>query len=72
VQARVLGTASSAPLYTSVAGYTTIGVRGGFRFGGRSELLIDFENMTDQNYRGIAWGIDAPGMNLSIMWRTRF
>jgi hemoglobin/transferrin/lactoferrin receptor protein len=72
VQARVLGTASSAPLYTSVAGYTTIGVRGGFRFGGHSELMVDFENMTDQNYRGIAWGIDAPGHNLSIMWRTRF
>jgi hemoglobin/transferrin/lactoferrin receptor protein len=72
VQARVLGTASSAPLYTSVAGYTTIGVRGGFRIAGRSELLIDFENMTDKNYRGIAWGIDAPGLNLSILWRTRF
>jgi hemoglobin/transferrin/lactoferrin receptor protein len=72
VQNRVLGTAESAPLYTDVRGYVTIGVRGGIRIGGRSELMVDFENMTDKNYRGIAWGIDAPGRNLSIMWRTRF
>jgi hemoglobin/transferrin/lactoferrin receptor protein len=72
VQNRVLGTADSAPLYTDVPGYVTIGARGGIRIGGRNELMVDLENMSDQNYRGIAWGIDAPGLNLSVMWRTRF
>jgi hemoglobin/transferrin/lactoferrin receptor protein len=71
-QIRVLGSADSAPLYTSVPGYVTVGARGAVRIGSRSELMVDFENMSDQNYRGIAWGIDAPGRNLSVLWRTRF
>jgi hemoglobin/transferrin/lactoferrin receptor protein len=72
VQTRVLGPAVSAPLYTSVAGYTTVGLRGGFKVAGRHEVTIDFENIGDRNYRGIAWGIDAPGRNLAVSWRTRF
>lgn len=72
VQTRVLGTLSSAPLYTDVAGYFTVGFRGGIKIGSRSELLVDFENVGDRNYRGIAWGIDAPGRNLSVNWRTWF
>jgi hemoglobin/transferrin/lactoferrin receptor protein len=72
VQNRVLGTAASAPLYTSVAGYTTVGVRGGFTVARRHEVTVDFENIGDRNYRGIAWGIDAPGRNLAVTWRTRF
>jgi hemoglobin/transferrin/lactoferrin receptor protein len=72
VQTRVLGTAESAPLYTSVTGYTTVGVRGGVRFGPRHELIVDVENIGDVNYRGIAWGIDAPGRNVAVYWRTTF
>jgi hypothetical protein len=33
---------------------------------------VDFENVGDVNYRGIAWGIDAPGRNLSVGWRMSF
>lgn len=72
VQTRVLGTLDSAPLVTEVPGYVTVGFRGGFRIGARHEVTMDFENVGDRNYRGIAWGIDAPGRNLSVGWRTRF
>jgi hemoglobin/transferrin/lactoferrin receptor protein len=72
IQARVLGTSDSAPLYTEVAGYTTVGVRGAVSFAARHELAVDFENVGDTNYRGIAWGIDAPGRNLTVSWRVKF
>jgi hemoglobin/transferrin/lactoferrin receptor protein len=72
VQTRVLGTADSAPLVTVVPGYATVGLRGGLRVGARHHLTVDFENVGDKSYRGIAWGIDAPGRNLSITWRTMF
>lgn len=72
VQARVLGTLDSAPLYTTVGGYTTVGLRGGIRLGANHELTVDVENVGDVNYRGIAWGIDAPGRNLTLGWRSKF
>ncbi|MEI6669051.1 MAG: TonB-dependent receptor [Acidobacteriota bacterium] len=72
VQTRVLGTASSAPLYTSVHGYTTLSVRAGFRFSKNREISVDAENLTDTNYRGIAWGLDAPGRSVSFSYVTRF
>jgi outer membrane receptor for ferric coprogen and ferric-rhodotorulic acid len=56
VQARVLGTATSAPMFTSVHGYTTASVRAGVRLGKRHEMMVELENLTDQNYRGIARG----------------
>ena len=72
VQNRVLGTASSAPLYTSVHGYTTFAVRGGFRIGTKHEIILELENLTDENYRGIAWGLDAPGRGFSVGYTARF
>ena len=72
VQSRVLGTLDSAPLFTDVPGYVTVGFRGGIKIGSRQELTVDFENVGDVNYRGIAWGIDAPGRNLSVNWRASF
>ena len=72
VQNRVLGTATSAPLFTSVHGYTTVGVRGGFRIGKRHEFIFEFENLTDANYRGIAWGLDAPGRGFSVGYAAKF
>jgi hemoglobin/transferrin/lactoferrin receptor protein len=72
IQTRVLGSASSAPLYTSVDGYGVIGVRGALRFGGRHEVLVDFQNLTDENYRGISWGIDAPGRGVYLRYRLDF
>jgi outer membrane receptor protein involved in Fe transport len=72
VQSRVLGAADSAPLFTKVHGYTTAAVRAGLRFGSQHELMFELENATDRNYRGIAWGLDAPGRGLSVSYTTRF
>lgn len=73
IQNRVLGVGvNSAPLYTAVWGYATFNIRGGFRFGERHEVLIDFSNITDRNYRGISWGIDAPGRGVYAKYSTRF
>ena len=72
VQNRVLGTANSAPLFTYLPGYGLFNVRGGFRFGERSEIGIDFENITDKSYRGPSWGIDGLGRSVSIRYNYRF
>ncbi len=71
IQNRVLGTSGSAPLFTEVQGYVTLGVRGGVRIG-RHEVLIDGENLTDENYRGISWGMDASGIGLNVRYIVRF
>jgi hemoglobin/transferrin/lactoferrin receptor protein len=72
VQNRVLGSANSGSLYTSVAGYVVLGVRGGLRLGGRHEILIDADNLTDENYRGVSWGVDAPGRGIFVRYSTKF
>ena len=72
IQNRVLGVGvNSAPLYTAVPGYTTFGVRAGLRKAPH-ELLVDIENINDENYRGISWGIDAPGVGVSVKYLIRF
>jgi hemoglobin/transferrin/lactoferrin receptor protein len=72
IQARILGSASSAPLYTSLDGYRVIGVRGAFRFREVHEVLVDLQNLTDENYRGISWGIDAPGRGVYVRYQLQF
>ncbi|HWQ31712.1 MAG TPA: TonB-dependent receptor [Blastocatellia bacterium] len=72
VQNRVLGNATSAPLFTYIPGFVTFGIRGGVRFGERHEVLFDLENLNDKNYRGISWGIDAPGRGISARYNFRF
>jgi outer membrane receptor protein involved in Fe transport len=73
VQDRVLGPGvASSSLYTAVPGYATWGVRGGVRFGARHEVLVDLENLGDRNYRGISWGLDAPGRGAFVRYRLAF
>ncbi|HZM88752.1 MAG TPA: TonB-dependent receptor [Blastocatellia bacterium] len=73
VQNRVLGVGvNSAPLYTAVPGYVVFSVRGGIRWGERHELLLDFDNIGDRNYRGISWGVDAPGRGIFMKYNLRF
>ena len=72
VQNRVVGTANTAPLFDHIPGYGLVNVRGGFRFHERSEISIDFENITDQNYRGPAWGIEGPGRSVTARYHFRF
>jgi hemoglobin/transferrin/lactoferrin receptor protein len=69
IQARVLGTANSAPLYTSLPAYVTFNVRAGLRLGSRHDLFVELENLTDVNYRGISWGLDAPGRGVYVSYR---
>ena len=72
IQDRVLGPGvSSAPLYTAVAGYAAFGVRVGLRFGSHT-IFVDAENLGDTNYRGISWGMDAPGRGLTVRYAFRF
>jgi hemoglobin/transferrin/lactoferrin receptor protein len=71
VQNRVLGGALSAPMYTAIAGYAVFGLRGGFPTGNRSEVMLDFFNITDRNWRGVGWGIDAEGRGVTVRWRIR-
>lgn len=72
IQDRVLGAGvNSAPLFREVGGFVTPGFRGGVR-AGRHEWLLDAENITDGNYRGISWGVDAPGRGMSVRYVVRF
>lgn len=72
IQDRVLGVGvASAPLYREVSGFFTAGFRGGVRMG-RHEVIVDVENATDRNYRGISWGVDAPGRGVSLRYVARF
>jgi outer membrane receptor protein involved in Fe transport len=72
IQNRVLGTANSSSLFTAIPAYATFNVRGGYRLKAGHEIVVDFENLSDENYRGISWGIDAPGRNFSIRYVGRF
>jgi hemoglobin/transferrin/lactoferrin receptor protein len=72
IQDRVLGAGvNSGVLFSAVPGYVTYGIRAGLKFGAH-QLLFDAENLNDKNYRGISWGIDAPGRGLSVRYVGRF
>ena len=72
IQDRVLGGGvSAAPMLREVAGFVTLGLRAGIRVGPH-EIVVDGENLTDENYRGISWGVDAPGRGVSVRYVARF
>jgi hemoglobin/transferrin/lactoferrin receptor protein len=73
IQDRVLGVGvNSSALFTAVPGYLTINIRAGFKIGKRHDIIIELENLTDENYRGIAWGLDASGRSFSISYLAGF
>ncbi len=73
VQNRVLGpSVNIAPLLTYILGFLTGGVRGGFQIGESHDVVIDLENLNDKNYRGISWGMDAPGRSFGFRYNYRF
>jgi hemoglobin/transferrin/lactoferrin receptor protein len=73
VQARVLGpSGATQSLFTAIPGYVVFGVRGALRFGDRHEILVDLENLGDESYRGISWGMDAPGRSIFLRYSLRF
>ena len=72
IQNRVLGVGvNSSSLFTEVPAYFTFGVRGGIRLGPH-QVLVDFKNLNDENYRGISWGLDAPGRSIALRYQLRF
>ena len=72
IQDRVLGVGvNSSSLFPTIPGYATFGVRASFR-AGRHQVTIDAENLGDENYRGLSWGLDAPGRGISVKYSTRF
>lgn len=60
------------PLYTSLAGYGLIGVRGAFQIDEHSEVFVDFENIANRSYRGISWGVDGAGRGVTVRYRYKF
>ncbi len=73
VQDRVLGKGvNSAPLITGLPGFMTLNLRGGIRISERQDVTISFENITDRNYRGISWGLDAPGRGITFRYNIGF
>jgi len=72
IQNRVLGTANSSSLFTAIPAYATYNLRGGYRLRAGHEIIVDFENLSDENYRGISWGVDAPGRSFSIRYVGQF
>jgi hemoglobin/transferrin/lactoferrin receptor protein len=72
ILARVLGGADSSVLFPAVPGYVTVGIRGGFRIGERQQVLLDFSNIGDRNYRGISWGLNGAGRSLSVRYLVDF
>ena len=63
VQNRVLGTAASAPLYTTQPGFVVFGLRG-FPPHSAFDVAVLAENLGDVNYRIYGSGLDAPGANV--------
>ena len=72
VQTRVLGTATSAPLYTRHPGFFVVGLRGGMRITPQFDMTVIGENLGDVNYRLYASGLDSPGFNVQVRTRYRF
>ena len=72
VQNRVLGSAASAPLYTSQPGYAVVSLRGGVNIGGGLDVTVLAENLGDKNYRLYGSGLDAPGRNVHARVTYRF
>lgn len=73
VQRRVLGPdLEPSSLFPYVPGYVTFNMRGAVKLGERHDLLIEFENITDRNYRGVDWGLDGPGRGIFVRYNTRF
>ncbi|MBC8030426.1 MAG: TonB-dependent receptor [Pyrinomonadaceae bacterium] len=68
----VIDNNSNVPLFNAVPGYGLVGLRGAMRFGDRSEVVVDFENIADKSYRGISWGVDGAGRGVTIRYRYKF
>ena len=69
---RVVNNDTLVPLFPYLPGYGLVGVRGAVKFGERSEVFVDFENIFDKSYRGISWGVDGAGRGVTLRYRYEF
>lgn len=69
---RVVNNDTLVPLFPYLPGYGLVGVRGALKFGERSEIFVDFENIFDKSYRGISWGVDGSGRGVTLRYRYEF
>ncbi len=70
---RVLGADhTGAPLFTSTAGWATLGLRGSYALADNQTLVFALSNLTDTNYRMHGSGFDAMGINLSLAYSVSF
>ena len=69
---RVVNNDTLVPLLPYLPGYGLVGVRGALKFGERSEIFVDFENIFDKSHRGISWGVDGPGRGVTLRYRYEF
>ncbi len=73
ITTRVLGPSGATnSLYQTVHGYQVLGIRAGWTIAKRHQITIDFENLTDENYRGPSWGMDASGRNVFARYSVKF
>jgi hemoglobin/transferrin/lactoferrin receptor protein len=68
----VLDNQTAVPLFTAIPGYGLVNLRGGFRLDENQDISVDFENITDKNYRAPGWGIDGPGRSITARYGFRF
>jgi outer membrane receptor protein involved in Fe transport len=68
----VVNNDTAVPLFPYLPGYGLVGLRGAIRFGERSEVFFDFENIADKQYRGISWGVDGAGRGITLRYRYKF
>lgn len=71
--ARVLGPSGATnSLAPTVHGYRVFGIRAGFSIAKRHQVSVDVENLTDENYRGPSWGMDASGRSIFARYSLKF
>jgi outer membrane receptor protein involved in Fe transport len=72
VQQRVLGGATSAPLFESTPGFLVLGMRTGWHVRRSLTLTLIADNLTDRNYRWHGSGVDGSGGSLQVRARYSF
>lgn len=72
VQDRVLGAATSAPLFTEHPGFFIVGASANVRLSPSISVILIGENLADRNYRLYGSGADAPGRNLQVRLKASF
>lgn len=69
VQARVLGGQAASQLFSTGPGFSTVGLRAGWKAHRDVTLIVIGENLTDRSYRWHGSGVDGPGRSVQLRIR---